>query len=147
MIFSYRFGRLSRIDNINHDTLISKTKIYKILPFIFVFNDGLFQTGFRLFGKTYKMKQVSGFKTFSKIKARYKNGRVHKIKNYWWQTIAQHCYFTEYHLFNYPNDSTVIEKVYDRNDSLAFEIKSIFDRNGNVIEAQSFTKKEHQAGG
>lgn len=141
MSFSYRFDRLSRIDNINHDTIISKTKIYKIFPFIFAFNNGLSYTGFRLFGKTYKMKQVSGFKTFSKRKARYKNGRVHKIKNYGWQTVAQHCYFTDYQILDYPNDTTVVERNYDSNDSLASEIKFVFDKIGNILETKTLSRK------
>jgi hypothetical protein len=139
--FSYRFGKLSRINYINHDTLTSKTKIYKILPFIFAFDNGLSATGFRLFGKTYKMKQLSGFKTYSKTKAKYRNGRVYVIKNYNWQPVAQRCYFTDYHIFDYSNDTIVMEKIYDRNDSLAFETKFVFDKYGNVLETRSLSRK------
>jgi len=92
-------------------------------------------------GKTYKMKQLSGFKTYSKTKAKYRNGRVYVIKNYNWQPVAQRCYFTDYHIFDYSNDTIVMEKIYDRNDSLAFETKFVFDKYGNVLETRSLSRK------
>lgn len=141
MCFTYRFGRLSRVENLNQNSVTDVTKIHKILPFILVFNGGLNNTGFRLFGKTYKMKQLSGIKTFSKRKAKYKNGRVFKIKNFEWQTIAQHCYFRNYQILDYPNDTTVFERVYDRNDSLALEINYKFDKRGNILESNSLLRK------
>jgi hypothetical protein len=139
--FSYHFGRLSRIDNFLNDSIIDQTRIIKILPFIWVFNDGLTHTGFRIFGKTYKMKQVSSLKTISKRKVNYKRGRVHKIKNYGWQTISQRCYFSDYQKFDYPNDTTVLQKTYDSNDSLAFETRLVFDQNGEILETELLTRK------
>jgi hypothetical protein len=141
MSFKYRLGRLTRVENFNQNSVTDITIIHKILPFILVFNDGLNNTGFRLFSKTYKMKQLSGIKTFSKRKAKYKNGRIFKIKNYDWQTIAQHCYLRNYQILDYPNDTTVIERVYDSNDSLAFQKCYIFDKYGNILESNSFSRK------
>jgi hypothetical protein len=141
MTFSYLFGRLSSISYMNHDTLAGRTKIFKLLPFVLVFNHGLTHTGFQVFGKTYSIRQVSGWKTISKRKAIYKRGRVYQIKNYGWQTVAQRCHFIDYYLFDYPNDTTVIERIYDSNDSLAIKTKYVFDNSGNMKETNSLIRK------
>jgi hypothetical protein len=141
MNLSYRFGRLSSVEHINKDSTIDKMRIIKILPFIWVFNNGLSHTGFQLFGKTYKMKQVSGLTTISKEKVKYRKGRVSLIKYYGWQTVAQHCYFMDYSVFDYPNDNTVIKRIYDSNDSLAFETRFVFDEHGNIMNSDLLSRK------
>jgi hypothetical protein len=147
MNFSYRFGRLARIENLSNDFASGKTKIYKILPFVFAFKKGHNHIGFHFLGKTCKMRYISGFKTIDKRKAKYRNGRVVKIKDYQWNTIAQRCYFWHYDIIDYPNDTTVVKRSYDANDSLAFETEYIYDMYGNPMEINTLARKRQTGWG
>jgi hypothetical protein len=139
--FQYRFGRVSKIENLKNDRVIDQTRIIRIFPYVWIFNNGLNYILVKGFVNMNKIKFISGLTTFSKTKIRYNKGRVKKIKNYGWQTVAQDCHYFGYNTFNYVNDTTVIERAFDRNDSLAIEDTYTFDNNGNILNIKSQIRK------
>lgn len=149
MNLSYRFGHLVTIINFKQDSIVEQTIIKRLFPFIRMryiglkpatFND-LKYTAIKGFNKINKIKYSSGFTTYDKIKIKYRKGRVHKVKNYNWGTVSQKCRYTGYTIYNYLNDTTVIQKVFDSNDSLAFMNTNVFDSKGNILYYKSLIKK------
>ena len=141
MIFNYRFGKISKVSNYKNDLKIGKTRYVRLFPFTWIFNDGLQHTSVSGINGIIKHKSLTGLRTFTKTKIQYKNGKVFSTKHYDWQTIAQKCYYSGYAKYQYPNDSTVIVKLYDRNDSLAIVQTNIFDNQANILKINSLTKK------
>ncbi len=138
---SYRFGYLSKIIYFKHDSIIDQTKIKNFLPFICIHNKSQEYSAFKTFGKIKEIKSSSGFTIYDKTKFNYKKGRVYKIKNYNWRTISQKCYYSGYTTYDYTNDTIVIEKLFDSNDSLAFMNTNVFDSKGNILNVKSLIKK------
>lgn len=143
----YRFGKVAKIRYFKNDSINGKTKFVRLFPFTWIFNDGLQQTSVSGFNGTIKHKSLSGLKTFTKTKIHYKKGKVSKTKHYDWQTISQRCYYNGYAKYQYPNDSTVIVKAYDRNDSLAIVETNIFDKKANILKVSSLKKKRAKGWG
>jgi hypothetical protein len=141
MIIKYRFGKISKISNFKNDSITGKTKFVRLLPFTWIFNDGLQYTSVSGFNGIVKLKSFTGLQTFTKTKICYKKGKVFRTKHYDWQTIAQKCYYNGYSKYQYPNDSIVIVKSYDRNDSLAIVQTNIFDSQANILKVSSLIKK------
>ena len=141
MTIKYRFGKISKISNFKNDSIKGKTRFIRLLPFSWIFNDGLQYTSVSGFNGIVKHKTLSGLRTFTKTKINYKKGKVSKSKHFDWQTIAQRCYYSGFAKYQYPNDSTVIVNTYDRNDSLAVVQTNIFDNNSNILKASSLMKK------
>lgn len=138
---SYCFGKISEIEFYNNDNKISQTKFVRIFPFIWIFNDGLQYTVYKGFGNINRIKSLSSLTTMGKTKITYKNGLVTRTKDYVWQTVAQKCYYWGYSTFDYINDTTIVENIYDRNDSLAIRRTHTFDKSGNILKIQSLIMK------
>lgn len=147
MTLKYRFGKVSKIRYFKNDSINGKTKIVKLFPFAWTFNDGLQYTSLSGFNGVTKLKTLSGLQTFTKTKIRYKKGKVFKTKYYNWKTVAQRCYYNGYAKYQYPNDTTVIVKAFDRNDSLAMEQINIFDNKANILKVSSLIKKRAKGWG
>jgi hypothetical protein len=132
--YRYRFGRIIQAGN---------TKIIRLFPFIFAFNNGLQAIYYKGFGKINNAKHVSGLKTMDKTKMRYSFGKLKRTKIYNWNTIAQKCYYKGYSKFSYPNDSSIIERHFEKDDSLANETTYIFDKLGNIKNINALVKKRY----
>jgi hypothetical protein len=140
-ILSYRFDRLSKITLLYNDSIIDRTRFIRVFPFIWILNDGLSNSAYKGFGNINSIKSYNGLTTFTKSKFRYRNGRVHKSKIFGWQPVSQKCYYFGYDLFDYTNDTTVVERSFDSNDSLACTTTFHFDNFGNIKKIESLTKK------
>jgi hypothetical protein len=139
---SYCFGKISKMGFYSNENKINQTKFVKIFPFMLIFNGGLQYTVYKGFGNINKIRSLSGLKTICKTKITYRDHSVTGTKDYCWQTVAQKCYYCGYSNFKYINDTTVIENIYDRNDSLAIRRTHTFDKSGNILKIQSLIKKE-----
>ncbi|NVO10777.1 MAG: hypothetical protein HXX16_12495 [Bacteroidales bacterium] len=145
--FFYRFGKLSKIEYVRNDSIIDRVRKIGIFPFAWIFNHGLKYTVSYGFGNIKKIKSLTGLTTFSKTKIKYKNGRVKKTKNYGWQTVAQKCNYFGYNTYTYENETKVVEKVFDANDSLAFNRTYLFDNKGNILSIETLIKKKAKGWG
>jgi|GEM_PF-3187587 len=145
--YSYRFGRLSGIEFCSNDSIIAKTRKVGIFAFAWIFNHGLKYSISYGLGNIKKIKSLTGMTTFSKTKIKYKKGRVQKTKNYGWQTVAQKCYYFGYNTYTYENETKVVEKVFDANDSLAFNKTYLFDSKGNILNIKTLIKKRAKGWG
>lgn len=141
MTLKYRFGIVSKITHLKQDSIYGKTKFIMLFPFTWIFSDGLKYTSISGLNGITKIRSLSGLQTFSKTMITYKKGHVSKTRNFGWQTVAQRCYYFGYTKYLYPNDTTVIVKDYDRNDSLAVSKTYIFDSNANISKISSLIKK------
>lgn len=141
MSLKYRLGRLSKIKYFKNNSSNGNTKFVKLFPFTWIFNNGLHFVTVSGFNGIIKFKSLTGLQTFTKTKIRYKKGKVSKTKIYGWKTIGQRCYYHGYERYKYPNDTTVIIKTYDSNDSLAVIQTNIFDSNANILKVNSLIKK------
>ncbi|MFO7969387.1 MAG: hypothetical protein R6U15_04675 [Candidatus Izemoplasmatales bacterium] len=141
MTFKYCFGKVSKIQNFKNDSINGKTKFVRLFPFTWIFNNGLQYTSVSGFNGIVKHKSLTGLQTFTKTKISYKKGIVSKTKHFDWQTVAQRCYYSGYEEYQYPNDTTVIIKSYDRNDSLALIQTNVFDNKSNILKVSSLKKK------
>jgi len=141
MSIEYRLGKITKIRYFKNDSLKGKTKFARLFPFEWILNDGLQNISISGLNGIVKFKCLTGLQTSMQTKIRYKKGRISRTKHYDWWTVSQKCYYSGYAKYQYPNDSTVIVKSYDQNDSLAIEQTSVFDCKANILKTSSLIKK------
>ena len=135
-IFS-RFGRVIKLQSSENDRLVSKTKIIYIFPFIF--SKGLIM--YKGFGNINYIKHLVQLRTFDKTKISSIGGRIRKIKIYSWNTPGQKCHYYGYNIYSYLNDSSIIENSFTRSDSVAAQIKYVFDNKGDILSINKLIKQ------
>ena len=80
--------------------------------------------------------------TLSRYVLDYDKNKIQKITTYGRPPIVNKgLYPAEYKTYRFENDTIIFEKNFDYNDSLASQVKYIFNKKGDILSIQKLTKK------
>lgn len=135
----YKYWGLSKIVYLYKDSIVDQITFIRIFPYELGFCKGLHSIALKTFGNILRLN----IPRLRKTKIKYKNGRIQKAYCY------DHDYpltegivkYLGYCIYKYPNDTTVIESAYDKNDNLSVINTHTFNSNGNILSIKSLIMK------